>query len=168
MTLSTLTVSEGKVIELAYTLKNASGDVLDEANSADPFAYLHGAAQIVSGLEDALVGLKVGDKKQVVVAPAEGYGELDPGLRMKVKRSQFPAGVKLESGMQFEANSPDGQGGVVFTVVGLVGDEVEIDGNHPLAGVTLHFDVEVLKVREATQEELAHGHAHGGDGHHHH
>ena len=163
-----MTISEGKVIELAYTLKNAAGEVLDEASKADPFAYLHGADQIVSGLEEALEGLTVGAKKTVVVPPAEGYGEVDPGLRMSVKRTQFPKGVDLQSGMQFEANSPDGQGGVVFTVVNVGADQVEIDGNHPLAGVTLHFEVEVLKVREATKEELSHGHAHGGDGHHHH
>lgn len=160
-------IKSGKVVNLAYTLKSSEGELLDRADAKDPFTYLHGASQIVPGLENALNGLKTGDKKQVTVAAAEGYGEVDPGLKLVVKKSQFPKGAELEAGMQFETQTPDGHG-VVFTVEAIEGENVRIDGNHPLAGQTLHFDVEVLGVRDATEEEVEHGHAHGGDGHHHH
>jgi FKBP-type peptidyl-prolyl cis-trans isomerase SlyD len=156
-------IKSGTVVKLSYSLKNSEGEVLDQSDAKDPFLYMHGSHQIVPGLETALEGLKVGDKKAVVVAPAEGYGELDPGLKLTVDRKQFPPEAELETGMQFQT-----QNGVVFTVEAIEDGQVKIDGNHPLAGVTLHFDVEVLEVREATAEELDHGHAHGGDGHHHH
>ncbi len=161
------TIENGKVVDLGYTLRNGEGEVLDEADAADAFTYLHGTQQIVPGLESALQGLKVGDKKKVVVSPAEGYGELDPTLKMSVKRSQFPDGEELEEGAMFETENEDGDP-VVFTVESIEGDRIHVDGNHPLAGETLHFDVEVLKIRDATSEELEHGHAHGPDGHHHH
>jgi len=159
-------IQNGKVVDLAYSLTNTAGEVLDRADARDPFTYLHGSGQIVPGLESALEGLKAGDKKKVSVEPAEGYGEMNPELKLTVSRSQFPKEANLEVGMQFETQTPDGHG-VVFTVEALEADKVKIDGNHPLAGQVLHFDVEVLKVREATEEELDHGHAHGGDGHHH-
>lgn len=159
-------IQNGKVVDLAYSLTNTAGEVLDQADARDPFSYLHGSGQIVPGLESALEGLKAGDKKKVSVEPAEGYGEVNPELKLTVNLSQFPKGAKLEVGMQFETQTPDGHG-VVFTVEALEADKVKIDGNHPLAGQVLHFDVEVLKVRDATNEELDHGHAHGGDGHHH-
>jgi FKBP-type peptidyl-prolyl cis-trans isomerase SlyD len=159
-------IQNGKVIQLAYTLTNAAGDVLDRSDKADPFMYLHGAGQIVPGLETGLEGCKVGDKKKVVVPPGAGYGEVDPELKMSVKRTQFPPTVEMEAGMQFESRSPDGQG-MIFTIESIEGDQVHIDGNHPLAGQTLHFDVEVLTVRDATEEEQEHGHAHGEGGHGH-
>lgn len=161
------TISDGKVVDLLYALKNDSGEVLDRADSEAPFTYLHGGQQIVPGLESALTGLKVGDKKNVTVEPADGYGELNPELRLTVGRSQFPGKMEVEPGMQFEAQTPDGHG-VVFTVESIEGDKIKIDGNHPLAGQRLHFDVEVLSMRDATDEEKEHGHAHGPDGHHHH
>jgi FKBP-type peptidyl-prolyl cis-trans isomerase SlyD len=159
-------IANGKVVNLAYTLTDSEGEVLDQADANEPFAYMHGSAQIIPGLESALVGLKQGDKKKVTVEPANGYGELNPDLKLTVKRTQFPADAELETGMQFETQTPDGHS-IVFTVEEIEGDTVTIDGNHPLAGETLTFDVEVLSVRDATKEELAHGHAHGGDGHHH-
>jgi FKBP-type peptidyl-prolyl cis-trans isomerase SlyD len=161
------TISNGKVVNLLYSLTNDSGEVLDRADHEAPFTYLHGAQQIVPGLENALEGLKVGDKKNVKVEPADGYGELNPDLKMTVGRAQFPSKVEIEPGMQFEAQTPDGHG-VVFTVEAIEGDKIKIDGNHPLAGQRLHFDVEVLSMRDATDEEKQHGHAHGPDGHHHH
>ena len=160
-------IANGKVVNLLYSLKNSEGEVLDRADQEAPFTYLHGAQQIVPGLETALEGLNVGDKKQVTVAPEDGYGELNEELKLTVSRTQFPADANLEPGMQFEAHTPDGQG-VVFTVEALEGDKIKIDGNHPLAGQVLHFDVEVLSMRDATAEEMEHGHAHGEDGHHHH
>ena len=159
-------IAEGKVVNLAYSLKNDAGEVLDQADLQDPFVYLHGGGQIVPGLETALEGTKKGDKKLVKVSPAEGYGEVNPELQLTVKRSQFPEGVEVEEGMEFEANGPGGQG-VIFTVESFSADSVTINGNHPLAGMTLHFDVEVLDVRDATEEEKEHGHAHGPDGHSH-
>lgn len=159
-------IKNGKVVDLSYSLKDRKGQVLDRADPGEPFTYLHGAGQIVPGLESALDGLKVGDKKAVTVSPGEGYGERRPELRIAVNRSEFPEDVQLEPGMQFEAHGPGGQP-IVFTVEKLEGDKVHIDGNHPLAGETLHFEVEVLRVRDATKEEMQHGHAHGPDGHHH-
>lgn len=162
------TIQSGKVVDLSYSLKNSKGDLLDQADAKDPFTYLHGAQQIVPGLENALEGLKAGDKKDVQVAPEEGYGIRSDDLRIIVNRSQFPAGVELEAGMQFEAKGgPDGEA-MAFRIEAINGDKIHLDGNHPLAGETLHFSVEVLKVRDATEEEMDHGHAHGGDGHHHH
>lgn len=159
-------IKEGKVVDLRYLLKSSEGEVLDQADPEDPFTYLHGSQQIVPGLETALEGLKVGDKKQVVVSPEDGYGVLNPELKMTVNRSQFPKNVELEEGMQFQAQSKDGQV-VIFTVESVSDNQVHVDGNHPLAGQTLHFDVEVLAIRDATAEEMEHGHAHGPDGHHH-
>ncbi len=163
--MSTASIQEGKVVNLSYSLKNSTGEVLDQADAKDPFVYLHGAGQIVPGLESALGGLKVGDKKKVVVSAADGYGEIMDELKLTVSRAQFPGDLKVEPGMQFETKAPDGQG-VVFTVESIEGDQISIDGNHPLAGQELHFDVEVLGIRDATQEETEHGHAHGDDDDH--
>lgn len=159
-------IQNGKVVGLAYQLTDDQGAVVDASDAKDPFFYLHGASQIVPGLENALVGLKQGDKKKVQVSPEEGYGETNPSLVMTVQRSQFPAGSELEEGMQFQAESPEGQA-MVFTIAGVEGDDITIDGNHPMAGKTLHFAIEVLSVRDATEEEKTHGHAHGPGGHHH-
>ena len=164
--MSNALIAQGKVIELAYSLKDEEGEILDQSDSQDPFVYLHGADQIVPGLENALTGLKVGDKKQVTVQPGEGYGEFNPELRLTVKRAQFPADAELEEGVEFETTLQDGTP-AIFTIVEIEGDQVTVDGNHPLAGEVLHFDVEVLSIREATADEVSHGHAHGPDGHHH-
>jgi FKBP-type peptidyl-prolyl cis-trans isomerase SlyD len=164
-------IQNGKIVQLAYTLTSTEGDVLDQADLKEPFVYLHGASQIVPGLESGLDGLTVGTKKKITVAPESGYGDIDPELKMAVKRSQFPADAQLEEGMQFESRTPEGHG-MIFTVDSLEGEGdaqmVHIDGNHPLAGETLHFDVEVLGVRDATDEEKEHGHAHGPGGAHDH
>lgn len=158
-------IKTGQVVELSYVLKNSTGEELDRADQNDPLAYLHGHGNIVPGLEDALEGLKVGDKKSVVVPPDEGYGEVNPDLRLKIDRSHFPKDQKIEPGMQFVAEM--GGGHVPFLVHKVEGDMVFVDGNHPLAGETLHFDVEVIGVRDATKEELEHGHVHGPGDHHH-
>lgn len=158
-------VKKNAVVSLSYTLKNADGQELDKSSPDKPFAYLHGNKQIVPGLENALDGLAVGDKKEVTVPPAEGYGEFVPGLKMDIERSNFPQDIEIQPGMQFSAEvSGNNQ---VFTVTGLEGDKVQVDGNHPLAGQTLHFAVEVVEIRDATKEELEHGHVHGPGGHQH-
>lgn len=162
-----MTIQDGKVVGLAYTLKNSKGDLLDQTDGKQPFAYMHGGQQIVPGLENALGGLKIGDKKDVVVSPENGYGELNPQLKMTVKRTQFPEVAEIQAGMQFQAQAPDGGPGMVFTIAEVKDDDVTIDGNHPLAGQSLHFSVEVLSIRDATEEEMSHGHVHGEGGHHH-
>jgi len=158
-------VKKDAVVSLSYTLTNADGQELDKSAPDKPFAYLHGNKQIVPGLENALEGLAIGDKKEVTVPPAEGYGEFDPRLKMAIERSNFPKDIEIQAGMQFSADvNGDNR---IFTVAGLEGDKVQVDGNHPLAGQTLHFNVEVVEIREATKEELEHGHVHGPGGHQH-
>ncbi len=156
-------IADGKVVTLHYTLKNDGGEVLDESTKEHPFAYIHGSGQIVPGLESALSGAKTGDKKDVTVTAEEGYGEINPELEFKVERSNFPADKELEEGMQFTAEMKDGRQHP-FTIVKLEGDDVHINGNHPLAGETLHFAVEVGPIRDATDEEKSHGHVHGEGG----
>ena len=152
------------VVTMTYVLTDEEGAEIDRADKAQPFLYLHGHGNIVVGLEKALEGLKAGDKKKVVVSPKEGYGELDERLLLKVDKKNFPPGANVEEGMQFE--TPFENTVVVFTIDKIEGDDVMINGNHPLAGVTLTFDVEIVGTREASKEELTHGHVHGPGGHH--
>jgi FKBP-type peptidyl-prolyl cis-trans isomerase SlyD len=159
-------ITTGKVVGMSYSLRNDAGIILDQASHAEPFLYIQGSSQIVPGLETGLEGLKIGEKKNVTVNPEDGYGPVQPGLKMNVKKDQFPGTEDIQVGMQFQAQSPEGHG-MIFTIVGLEGDEVIIDGNHPLAGQTLHFSVEILSIRDATTEEQSHGHVHGEGGHHH-
>ena len=148
-----------------YTLTNDAGDVLDSSEGRDALPYLHGKGNIVPGLEKALVGKSVGDKLNVTVIPEEGYGAHNPQLVQQVPKAAFQGVDNLEPGMQFQAESNMGPVSVVVTAV--EGDEVTVDGNHPLAGETLHFAVEITEVREASVEEVLHGHVHGAGGHHH-
>ncbi len=161
------TIQDKLVVGVTYILKNDSGETLDEATTADPFFYLHGANNIVPGLEEELVGLKVGDKKKVTVEAAKGYGEINDQLKIKVGKESFPEGTDIDPGMQFAADVGTGQP-LPFVVEKIEGDDIYLDGNHPLAGQTLHFEVEVINIREATSDEVTHGHAHGPDGHAHH
>ncbi|MGA0098615.1 MAG: FKBP-type peptidyl-prolyl cis-trans isomerase [Steroidobacteraceae bacterium] len=131
----------------------------------DPLAYLHGPGKIIPGVETALEGKVEGDTLQVSIEPEQGYGVRDERLVQVVPRSAFKGVESIEPGMRFQAQGPEGSRSVVVTEVAT--DVVTIDANHPLAGVTLHFDVEVSGIREATEEELAHGHVHGPGGHHH-
>jgi FKBP-type peptidyl-prolyl cis-trans isomerase SlyD len=130
--------------------------VLDTSDGRGPLAYLHGAGNIVPGLEEALDGREQGDAFNVQVAPEKGYGEKDEALQQNVPRSVFPEGQDVEAGMHFHASTP--QGPQVITVVDVSDDEVTIDANHPLAGKTLDFDVTVVAIRDATAEELSQGH----------
>ncbi len=157
-------IKKDSVASIKFCLKNDAGEELDRAEADQPLSYLHGRGQIVPGLEKALEGLKAGDKTEVALTPAEGYGELDPSLKMTIAKSQFPEDAKIDLGMQFGADI--GGQEKVFTVLAVEGDQITVDGNHPLAGQALNFSVEVLETREATKEELDHGHSH--DGHHHH
>ena len=159
-------IKKDSVVSLSYILKNEYGEELDRFETANPLAYMHGHGQIVPGLENVLEGLAIGDKKEVTVTPQEGYGEVQPQLKMKVSRNKFPADVNIEPGMQFSSKMEDGME-IPFTVQAIEDGAVMLDGNHPLAGETLHFSVEVVEVRLATAEELQHGHVHGAGGHHH-
>lgn len=145
-------IKKGSVVSLNYTLKNDSGEQLDASTPEEPFAYMHGMGQIVPGLEKELEGGAIGDKKEVTVSPEEGYGEINETLKFKVERTNFPPDKELVPGMQFSAEMSDGRR-LPFTVEQVEGEEVFINGNHPLAGLTLHFSVEVTGVREATAEE---------------
>ncbi len=158
-------IAQDSVALIDYTLTNDAGDVIDSSQGGEPLAYLHGHRNIIPGLENALAGKVVGDSLKVSVAPAEGYGELNPALLETVPRNLFQGVDTIEVGMQFQAQTA--QGMQVITVKAVDGDEVTVDGNHPLAGQTLHFDVTVTEVRAASAEELEHGHVHGVGGHHH-
>ena len=154
-----------KVIGFHYTLKNDAGEVLDSSVGGDPMLYLAGSGQILMALDAAINGLAIGEKKSVSLTAKESYGEINPAFKMNVKLSQFPPGTEVEKGLQFRiSNEP---GSPMFRVMNVLGDEVFIDGNHPLAGEALHFDVEITESREATEDEISHGHAHGAGGHNH-
>ena len=160
-----MTPEKTKVIGFHYTLKNDAGEVLDSSVGGDPMLYLAGSGQILMALDAAINGLAVGEKKSVSLPAKEGYGEVDPAFKMNVKLGQFPPGTEVKPGLQFRiSNEP---GSPMFRVMNVLGEEVFIDGNHPLAGEALHFDVEITESRAATEDEIAHGHAHGVGGHHH-
>lgn len=159
-------IAHQKVVSIHYTLTNVDGDIIDSSEGSEPLSYLHGFGNIIPGLENALTGRKVGDRFTVSVAPAEGYGERDDGMIQSVPRNAFQGVDEIQPGMQFQAQSPEGM--QLVTVIGVEEDEVILDGNHPMAGLTLNFAVEITDVRDATHEELDHGHVHGPGGHHHH
>ncbi len=151
-------ITDKAAVSIHYTLTNPGGEQLDSSRGEEPLLYLHGAGNIIPGLEAALTGKSVGDKFNVSIAPAHAYGEIDPGMVQVVSKRMFED-MDLEIGMQFHADVSHGSG--IITVTEINGDDVTVDGNHPLAGETLIFDVEVIDVRPATADELAHGHIHG-------
>jgi FKBP-type peptidyl-prolyl cis-trans isomerase SlyD len=153
-----ISIADGVVAKIEYTLI-VDSEVLDSSNDEGPLEYLHGHGNIVPGLEKVLVGKKVGDSLQVTVSPEEGYGEYDEEATAHVPREEIPADVPLEPGVELVMEDDDGEElSAVITWVGP--DEVQLDFNHPLAGRTLEFEVKVVGLREATEEELEHGHAH--------
>ncbi len=158
-------IAKDAVVTIHYTLKNDAGETLDSSAGGEPLAYLQGNGNLIPGLENALEGKAAGDKLSVKILPGEGYGEHDQALVQQVPRSAFQGIANVEVGMQFQVQSNVGPRAVTVTQV--AGDMVTVDGNHPLAGQNLNFDVEVAEVRAATEEELAHGHVHGPGGHHH-
>ena len=154
-----LLIGDKLVVSIHYKLTDDNGNIIDSSEGKDPLNYLHGANNIIPGLEKALVGKTQGAKLQVKVDPAEGYGVVKPELVTQVERSLFEGVDPLEVGMIFQAQAPDGSNQQIV-VKKIEDDKVTIDANHPLAGVNLNFDVEVINVREASEEELAHGHVH--------
>ena len=153
------------VASFHYTLRNHQGQMLDASIGGEPIMYLEGSGQIIDGLEEALTGLPAGTKRVIMVAAEKAYGKRDDQLIRKVARNRLPV-EKLNIGDMFQTDGD--RHAAIVTVVGIEGDEVTLDGNHPLAGQDLIFDVEVLNVRAARQDELDHGHAHPDGGHHHH
>jgi len=160
-----LEISADKVVLIHYTLKDDAGAVIDSSAEGEPLAYIQGHGNLVAGLEKALEGKQDGNNVKVSVEPGEGYGQHDPGLIQRVPKRSLQGAGEIKKGMQFQGRTDDGVR--LFTVTGVMGDMVTLDGNHPLADKTLHFDVNVVSVREATAEELEHGHVHGAGGHHH-
>jgi FKBP-type peptidyl-prolyl cis-trans isomerase SlyD len=151
-------VSENKVVSIHYVLKNDAGEVIDTSLGGAPLSYLHGIGSIIPGLEKALEGKSSGDRVEVTIAPEEAYGARDEALIQALPKNAFDNFEEIEPGMQFQAQTPAGR--QILTVLEVYEDQVVVDGNHPLAGETLHFSVEITDVREATEEELAHGHVH--------
>ncbi|MEI8027174.1 MAG: peptidylprolyl isomerase [Pseudomonadota bacterium] len=158
-------IAKNSVVMMEYTLTDDKGTVIDTTEGREPLAYLHGYGNIIVGLEKELEGKTKGAKLQVNVSPEEGYGHFDQEAIRTVDIGQFEDAKAVEIGMQFVADTDDGP--VMFTVREVNGADVVLDGNHPLAGTNLSFSVEVIEVREASKEELAHGHVHGAGGHHH-
>jgi FKBP-type peptidyl-prolyl cis-trans isomerase SlyD len=158
-------ITADRVVTIHYTLKDDAGTVLDSSAGGEPLAYIQGHGNLVAGLEKALEGKQHGNALAVSVAPADGYGIRDEALIQRVPKRSLQGSGEIKKGMQFQARTDDGMR--LFTVTAVIGDMVTLDGNHPLADQTLHFEVEIIEVREATTEELEHGHVHGAGGHHH-
>jgi FKBP-type peptidyl-prolyl cis-trans isomerase SlyD len=160
-----VSIETNHVVSIHYTLKGDAGEVIDSSAGGEPLAYLHGHGNLVPGLERELTGKNAGDKLQVKISPADGYGEYDPQLVQRVPRRALRGVGNVRVGMRLHAQTDHGPKPV--TVTQIIGDMVTLDGNHPLAGKNLNFDVEIAAVRAATEEELSHGHVHGVGGHHH-
>ena len=157
-------ITDNTAVSIHYTLTNNGGEQLDSSIDDAPLVYLHGTGNIIPGLEHALTGKKAGDKLSVSIQPEDAYGLIDPAMNQVVSRKMFE-GMEIEVGMQFHADVNFGSG--VITIAEINGDDITIDGNHPLAGEVLNFDVEIIEVRAATADELAHGHVHGHGCDHH-
>lgn len=159
-----MVIEKNRVVSIDYKLVDDDGDLIDSSEEGDPLVYLHGNGNIIPGLERQLEGKNEGESVSCVIPPADAYGERDESLIFTVGKDEFE-GSEVEVGMQFEAHSESGA--QIVTVVAVEGEEVKVDANHPLAGESLHFDVKIIGVREASAEELSHGHVHGAHHHHH-
>ncbi len=153
-------IEKDKVVSFHYTLTDDENNVLDKSGSDEPLLYLHGAGNIIPGLEKALLDKEVGDKVKTRIEPEEAYGIKQEGMVQTLPKDSFQGVDTIEPGLQFQAAGQNGEP-VVVTVTKVEGDQVTIDGNHPLAGVALTFDVEIADIRDATEDEKAHGHIHG-------
>jgi FKBP-type peptidyl-prolyl cis-trans isomerase SlyD len=159
-------IKQNSVVTIHYELKNSEGEVLDSSKDQEPLVYLQGAGNIIVGLEEELVGKKVGDEVAAVIPPEKAYGLPVDALVQTVPREAFGEEIdKVSVGMRFQADTE--QGPVPVVVTAMEADTVTVDGNHPLAGQELHFNVSVTEVRDASAEEVEHGHVHGAGGHDH-
>jgi len=159
-----LLIGKNAVVGINYTLTNDAGEVMDTSEGREPLVYLHGSNNLIPGLEKELEGKTQGQSFKVTIPPGEAYGESNPELVQTLPLEMFKGVENVEPGMGFTAQGPQGQQHIVVTAVN--GEEVTVDGNHPMAGKTLHFDVEIMSVREASDEEVEHGHVHDGSEHH--
>lgn len=157
-------IGKNAVVSIDYTLTEAGGEILDTSRGREPLLYIHGSGSIIPGLESSLEGKSAGDHLNVTIPPADAYGELDAERVMEIPREQFAGITEISVGMQFSARSDHGE--EVVTVTNVSEETITVDANHPLAGKTLNFDVTIVDVRAATQEELDHGHVHGAGGDH--
>jgi len=158
-------ITQDSVVSIHYTLKDDAGEVIDSSVPGEPLSYLHGHGNLIPGLERELEGKDTGDRLNVRIPAAEGYGEYDERLVHQVPRRAMRGIPDVKVGMRLHVQTPEGTHAVTVTKV--TGDMVTIDGNHPLAGKDLNFEVEITAVRPATEEELMHGHVHGPGGHDH-
>ena len=158
-------IAKDKVVALHYTLRNDGGETIDSSSGGEPLAYIHGNGSILPALETALEGREPGAKFDLRLAAKDGYGERNAELVQVVQRKALATIGKIKVGTQFHAQVPGGAR--VMTITAVDKDDITIDGNHPLAGIDLNFNVEVVEVRDASPDELAHGHVHGAGGHHH-
>jgi FKBP-type peptidyl-prolyl cis-trans isomerase SlyD len=163
--MATDTVQNNVVVSMEYTL-HVDSEEIDSSRGQDPLQFLVGHGNIISGLEREMIGMKVGDSKDVVIAAADGYGEFNEEAYMEVPRSAFPKDMAIEEGSELTVRDDAGQARYA-RIDTIEGDNVTLNFNHPLAGDELHFNVKVVGLREPTDEELEHGHVHQGDGHHH-
>ena len=155
-------IAEHSVVSIHYTLTNDAGETLDTSDGREPLVYLHGAQNIIPGLENELTGKSLGDSFEVTIQPENAYGTINPELVQTVPHSAFEGVEKVEPGMQFQARDDDGETQAI-TVTEVTDSGVTVEGNHPLAGQVLNFTVCVEKVREATEDEVAHGHLHSSE-----
>lgn len=155
----TLMIGQNSVVSMHYTLKNDNGDVMDSSEGKPPMVYLHGANNLIPGLEAELTGKTTGATFSATISPEQAYGEFSQELIQVISKSMFQGVESIEVGMSFIAQG-DGGAQRQVRVTAVDGDDITIDANHPLAGQTLHFDVEVVEVREGTAQEIEHGHVH--------
>lgn len=165
--MSSLKISKNKVVGLSYTLKDGDGNILEQVSKDAPLFYLHGFGQLLPTVETVLEGQSSGFTSRLKLDQDSAFGPVNEDLMVAVPKSEFPEDAELEIGMCFNTTGPEGED-MIVEVVGLEGDMVALDGNHPLAGLALDYDLEVISIRDATQEEIEHGHVHGEDDEHDH
>ncbi len=158
-------VEQNSVVSIQYKLTNGGGELLDQSQAGQPLVYIQGLGHLIPGLESEIQGKEKGQKFQVTVTPEKGYGERNDQMIQTVPKTEFENADQIQQGMQFQVETP--QGPMFFTAIDVKENDIVLDGNHPLAGETLHFDVEIEDIRSATKEELDHGHVHGPGGHDH-
>ena len=159
-------LKSNQVITINFILKDTEGNIIEATTTDNPFSFISGGQQILPKLEENILSMLIGSKRTVILEPEEAYGVYDDSALQHVNRSEFPEDTDLQEGITFVADAPDGQQ-LPFVIKSVDGENITIDFNHPLAGQTLTFDVELLTLRDATIEELSHGHVHGAGGHHH-